>query len=51
MTESEARETIRQGYYRDVLETDEVLGLIAQYFPEVDQDQELEQIVADVCFG
>lgn len=51
MTEDEARKAIREGYYGDTLETDEIFGLIAQYFPEVDRDQELEQVVADVCFG
>lgn len=51
MTENEARKAIREGYYGDTLETEEVFGLIVQYFPEVDRDRELEEIVADICFS
>lgn len=51
MTKDEARTVIREGYYGGTLETEEVLGLITHHFPEVDRDRELEEIVADVCFG
>lgn len=51
MTIEEAREAIRAGFYGDTLEGEEILGLISQWFPEVNRDGELEQIVADVCFS
>lgn len=53
MQESEARKTIEVGYYSSThaLETDEIWGLISTYFPNVDTDRELEEIVADIISG
>lgn len=42
---------IRAGFYEDTLESEEILGLVCQWFPNVNRDSELEEIVASVCFN
>lgn len=52
MNREDAREALREGYYGDTLETEEVLGMLVRYFPEVySQDLELEEMVAQACWS
>lgn len=52
MDRQEAREALREGYYGDALETEETLGLLAHYFPEVySEDLDLEEMVAQACWS
>lgn len=57
MTEAEARKAIEQGYFSsaNALETEEILGLISRWFPEVyrnqGEDQDLESLVCSVLYG
>jgi hypothetical protein len=51
MTLEEVRELIKSGYYQDTMESEEILGLGYQWFPHIDYDRGIEEIVADICFG
>lgn len=52
MQKTEAKNALRAGYYSDEWETDEVYGFLCTHFPEVvDEDKDLEEMIAEACFG
>lgn len=52
MDRAEAKKLLEKGYYGDDWETDEVYGFLVTHFSElVNEDKELEEMVAEACFG